>query len=115
MSLSIENGPPGMLQIMCRAGEISKQAGAINLRKMLNAMTAYVQLETSFMDTMRAIINYASSFDLQYAVKLSNIGMQETLDDKLSANYPPSAQSTYVHYRHVLGQLVKDEDFLTLP
>lgn len=56
---------------MRRDEEDMKQAQAIKIGKVLNPSSALVCRDLTLVDTIKALVNYAGVFDLEYGVKSS--------------------------------------------
>lgn len=57
-----------MRHVMSCDGLSIQRAEAINLRKLANTSTAIVRGDGSFVDRMKALVNYAGVFELEYGV-----------------------------------------------
>lgn len=71
-------------------GVCIKHAEAMTLRKVASTAAAIVRRDTSFLDRMKALENYAVPFDLEYHVMFVDARTQDIVDDTQSSDYAPT-------------------------
>lgn len=68
-----------------------------------------------FVDTMKVLVNYACTFNLEYDVKFVEVNIKDMLRDKFLSEYPPSRTcATHSRYVRFARFLVKEDELLPL-
>lgn len=98
-----------------RYGMCMPHAEAIKLCKVANTSTANDWRYTSFVGTMKALLNYAGSFKLKHGVKFVSSRTKDIVDDTQSSDYfPAQSCETYNVYRRFCKLVIKKKRFWTL-
>lgn len=101
--------------IMRQDGSHPNQAQVINLSKICNTSPALVRRDSTFVETMKALINYARASDLEYSVSLVDARIKHIVHDTLSSEYlPTTTQETHVRHIRFATRCINDSVLLTL-
>lgn len=76
--------------IMCLDWVKVKQAEAIKLTKSCNTSSALVRCDSTFIDTMKVMMNYAVVFNLEHGVRFFYASKKDIVDDSLSSENLPT-------------------------
>lgn len=89
---SWKDGPLPMPQIKGQDAKSIKQTETINLSKMLSSRTAFVQMDTSFVDGVKGCITHqlCERLQLQRCMKSPDARIKHNVDEMLRSNFLPT-------------------------
>lgn len=93
----------------------NQQGEAIKVSKVAKASTTTVPKYSSFVDIMKALLNYNSTFALYHGFDIYHEIITEIIKEVMSMQYlSNSTHATYVPYSWFARLLVKNKNVLTL-
>lgn len=82
--------------VMRRDGVSIQHAEAIKLTRLVNTSTALFGRDTSFVEMVKELVDYAGTFELEYGVNVVDASMSDVVEDMHSSDYLP----TIIHWTH---------------
>lgn len=102
-------------QVLRRDGHSAEQFEAVNLSQITSTSMANVSMERSFLNLMKAVLNYAGAFQVGYCVSFAQYPIKDIADDIMPAGYlTKQSRSKLVQYARFGGLMKNNSDVLSL-